>query len=115
MMTRLRTYARSVALMAVLLAQLAMAQHFSVHFMERDGGVAVAHASADGKSAPHVPDKEDICQLCLSEKLAHAAGQGAITLAIPDFAAAAFTAALRSEPSLLQPQSYYSRGPPALS
>jgi hypothetical protein len=116
MKAQLRSFASSLALMSVLLAQLVIAHHLSIHLFEHDGSGSVLQISVAGHADPgQKTGKPDLCDICVAEKAVnHAVWTGMVALPVQEFTGLSFDIALFSEPPVVQLHSYYSRGPPSL-
>lgn len=99
-----RRHISALLVLMMLMLQLLMAQHYTVHFSEAAHTVAGPHTSgADGSKDPQA-DPDDLCQICLLSKtlstafgvvivmsLAGRAARSAISLFPPSFTSNLFS------------------------
>ncbi len=117
MAKNLRIIANTVALMAVLLAQLAMAHHLSVHLFEHDGNGPTLQISMNGHTDPGRSNgKADLCDICVAEKaIGYAISTGMIAIPVQNFTRLLFDIAHNAERPVFLPHCCHSRDPPSLS
>lgn len=117
MQIKIRNFANALALTVVLFAQLAMAQHFTVHFLEHDGDSPAFHTALDDHhKTGHAPDKDEVCQICVGEKaLTYAVWHGGVLLPLPLLSEDPVKPMVLSEPFIVLPLAYNAQGPPVLS
>lgn len=101
-MTRLKTYAVCLLAGLMLLTQIGVAQHYSVHV------VAEQHAIQN--------DKDSDCDLCqLVMDFTHTLGAALVIFALGTIARQSAAATLRRWLLQITPSTYAARAPPALA
>jgi hypothetical protein len=110
-----RKYIGRFLILAMLAAQLALAQHATVHFLEDGHAVSQAQSSDSPAPAGHgKANKDKICQICLFSKgLSHAFLFAGAEIPAAEIAAGFVVPRLQTVPARHEALLHEARGPPS--